>query len=466
VLSKEPVCSQAEPHSRHQRPRFQLAPRVSPYYCAKQTVFIDTNTATTAKTVTVGSTSSIQAFSPFNPTAAWSAATYGGSGYFDGSGDDLTVANNAALQLGSESSWTVEFWGYFVASPDNFDVILGKGTGSGTYEYFFEGFSDNTIDILYSADGTTTWTGQHQLTPNLGTKQWFHFAAVRNGASFKSYVNGVEYFSGSSFNIYAGAGVLNIGGYSGAAGQDPNMYMSDLRIVKGAAVYTSNFTPPTAPLTAITNTSLLLNYTNAGIYDATSKNDLETVGNAQISTTQSKFGGSSMYFDGTGDYLTTINKNITQFGSGDFTIEGWFYKTGTQAMRPFGTFDAGASNASASVGMYINATTNIPEFWIVVGTAFQYVTATTQTITPNTWVHWAVVRTGNTLRQFVNGVQDGTKGVTGLSANAGGTNVSIGQDGLFASNNYQGYIQDFRITKGIARYTSNFTPPTTAFLTL
>ena len=418
--------------------------------------FLDAST--NAFAITRNGDVSVQAFSPFNPTSAYSTSSVGGSGYFDGSGDFLTAADSTAWDLSGD--YTIEMWLYVTSTPSS-------------PTFFQLGESSNYL-LWYLASATKylTLAGSASITAStaMSLNAWNHVALVRSGGGTNNtvmYLNGVNV--GQTTNTTSFTGSASNGVRIGAeypSGFYVNGYISDVRIVKGTAVYTGAFTPPTAPLTAITNTQLLCNFTNAGILDATSKNDLETVGNAQISTTQSKFGGSSMYFDGTGDYLTTINKNITQFGSGDFTIEGWFYKTGTQAMRPFGTFDAGASNASASVGMYINATTNIPEFWIVVGTAFQYVTATTQTITPNTWVHWAVVRTGNTLRQFVNGVQDGTKGVTGLSANAGGTNVSIGQDGLFASNNYQGYIQDFRITKGIARYTSNFTPPTTAFLTL
>ena len=181
-----------------------------------------------------------------------------GSGYFGGAdGTQMQLADHADLELGSETNWTVEFYAYFIENPSNYDVMIGKGTGSGTYEYFIECFSNRTIQFLYSNDGNTTWSGQHVISPDMGKRTWFHIALVRNGASLKSYVNGKQFFSGTAGNIHAGTGVLNIGGYSGASGQDPPVIMSNVRIVKGTSVYTSDFIPSTKPLDAITNTKLL-----------------------------------------------------------------------------------------------------------------------------------------------------------------------------------------------------------------
>jgi hypothetical protein len=99
-----------------------------------------------------------------------------------------------------------------------------------------------------------------------------------------------------------------------------NGYISNARIIKGTAVYDptqTTLTVPTAPFTNITNTSLLTNFTNAGIFDNAMKNDLETVGNAQISTSVVKYGTGSMAFDGTGDYLHIRNTALsTVFGTG------------------------------------------------------------------------------------------------------------------------------------------------------
>ena len=88
---------------------------------------------------------------------------------------------------------------------------------------------------------------------------------------------------------------------------------------------------PTSPPTNIANTSLLLNFTNAGIFDQTAKNILETVGDAKVSTAQYKYGTGSIVFDGTGDYLVTSSSVNNRLGSGDFTIEMWLYPSNTSS---------------------------------------------------------------------------------------------------------------------------------------
>jgi hypothetical protein len=179
---------------------------------------------------------------------------------FDGAdGTALQLSNHSDIQLGSGTNWTIEFFAYRNGAFVDFDVIAGKGA-AGTYEWFIEGFADGSVDILYSANGSTTWTGQHEILSNMALNRWYHIALVRNGSganNFKAYVDGVQTFQTTAFDIYAGTGVLHIGGYNGAAGQDPPIIISNFRIVNGSSVYTSNFTPPSAPLTAVQNTKLL-----------------------------------------------------------------------------------------------------------------------------------------------------------------------------------------------------------------
>jgi hypothetical protein len=213
----------------------------------------------------------------------------------------------------------------------------------------------------------------------------------------------------------------------------------------------------------VTGGALLLNYTNAGIYDATSKNDLETVGNAQISTTQSKFGGSSIYLDGNGDRLIEPASPNLALGSGDFTIECWLRRSSlSSAQAAILQMSSGADSYSLLFGY-----TSSPNLVIYIssnGASWDIASGQTLgTVQNDTWVHYALTRYGSTFKAFQNGVQQSTW--TSSSSIYQATNqVSIGY--AQATHQLAGYINDLRITKGIARYTSNFTPPTTAFLTL
>ena len=415
--------------------------------------FIDNST--NAFAITRNGDVSVQAFSPFNPTAAWSAATYGGSGYFDGSGDYLQVANNSAYTL--DGNFTIEGW---FNGPNYGSTIvffqLGEVGANGIEMWV----SSASAGLRASVAGSTM-ISSGSMVPS----QWTHFALVRNGTGSNNitlYANGVQQAQLSSNNTFNGT--ANNGIRIGAeypTATPWNGYMADVRIVKGTAVYTSAFTPPTAPLTAISGTQLLCNYTNAGIYDATSKNDLETVGNAQISTTQSKFGGSSMYFDGTGDWLRAPASPNLDMGTGDLTIEGWFYLTATVAVD-YRMIVSDATNGNNYVAIRSGGTGGQLEV-NVNGTSFRL--NLNNTVTINTWFHLAVVRYNGTWNGFVNGASLGTSAAA-AAFNLGNGGTFVGRFGGGTAYEWPGYIDDLRITKGIARYTSNFTLPTTAFLTL
>ena len=227
-------------------------------------------------------------------------------------------------------------------------------------------------------------------------------------------------------------------------------YLTDVRIVKGTAVYTgTTLTVPTSPLTAISGTSLLLNYTNAGITDATAKNDLETVGNAQISTTQSKFGGSSMAFDGTGDWLLLPHTVDQMLGTGAFTIEMWVYRNSSGT---YGLVGKGTSTTGWLVSL--NSSNQV---------VFTYGSSTitsTGTISATTWTYIAVVREGtgtNQTKIYISGSNDGTGTVSTDFTQTNGMYVGADRTGGSAFN---GYIDDLRITKGYAR---TIATPSSAF---
>jgi hypothetical protein len=415
------------------------------------------DSSTNAFAITVNGSPSVQAFSPFNPTAAWSASTNGGSGYFDGSGDYLTTTTSSAFDL-SSGDWTIQGWYYPTAYSAGNNVLIYVGTSAGD-KIVIADISTGGSGLYYLLNGSPVITSSTKAPLNA----WSFFALVKSGSTTTLYLNGVSLGTTTSVPTSSNKSV-NLGSDAGAAVFQG--YFADIRILKG----TANTAVPTAPLTAITDTSLLLNYTNAGIYDATSKNDLETVGNAQISTTQSKFGGSSMYFDGTGDFANTAPTINLEFGSGDFTIEGWIYPTVTTRMALY----HGSSGTDWSIGIDYQS----QKFCIWAssnGTTWNLINADgggngigTITIATNTWTHVAFVRSGTTWQTYINGTRDlNLTGISGSIVNRATSAKSIAKwwfsTGSGVPGVWNGYIQDFRITKGVARYTANFTAPTAAF---
>jgi hypothetical protein len=386
-------------------------------------------------TATASSASSVQRFSPFSPTTAYSTSVIGGSGYFDGSGDYLTAANNAAFKF--SGNFTVECFVYSLTA-----------TGGSNYSGIFDTRSGNVVsttsaNINFKPDGyLNIYVGGTNAASStlLGANQWVHVAMVRSGSTVTLYQNGVSVATvTTSANL--NDGYCTIGGF--IADGYFNGYISNTRVVNGTAVYTAAFTPPTAPLTAITNTSLLLNYTNAGILDNAMMNDLETVGNAQISTSVKKYGSASMYFDGSGDSLSQPSNPAYIFSTGNLTIEAWIYfnsvangtwvTTNVTSGFYWQYFSSAISFGRAGGG------TDISKSWVPLA---------------NAWYHVATVRSGSTVTHYVNGISIGSGTFTdSISAT---TTLQIGTGG---AGSFNGYIDDLRITR-VARYTANFQPPT------
>jgi len=393
-----------------------------------------------AYALTVNGDTSVQAFQPFPGATTYSGTVLGGSGYFDGSGDWLNLSGGSSTAIGTGSG-TVEFWMYATANDGYRRIVTSTNAGftSGTFVVRF-----NNGNFLVGVNGS-------EVTVSLPTaNQWYHIAWVgTSGTSQTVYVNGVSAGTGGSYN--ATESINFVGGNYNSSSEFFAGYLAGVRVVKGTAVYTGAFTPPTSPPTAIANTSLLLNFTNAGISDAAVMNDLETVGNAQVSTSVVKYGTGSMAFDGNGDYLNLPSNTQLALGSGQFTVECWVYAVATTGSeRTIVRWDAAAPittlafNSSAKIFWY-NATE---------GT----VLTSSTTINANTWYHIALVRDGTGTGQtklYINGVLDAT-GTSSLNYTT--SNLLVGNN---SGNAYplNGYIDDLRITKGAARYLTSFTPP-------
>jgi hypothetical protein len=217
--------------------------------------------------------------------------------------------------------------------------------------------------------------------------------------------------------------------------------------------------------------SLLMHFSGSNgsttMIDSSKNNaSITVIGNAQISTAQSKFAGSSLYLDGSGDRLTTPSRAEFGISSGNFTIEGWFYpltlkngncvlSLGTGGSAFYYAFYVGRANGS--MVLEVNTAGN----WSISTTH----TSTTGVISSNNWYHIALVRDGTTLTFYVNGTASGIISSASFGSGTGGT-LHIGtyfnnynNDG----SDFYGYIDELRITNGIARYTGSFVTQSAEF---
>lgn len=197
-----------------------------------------------------------------------------------------------------------------------------------------------------------------------------------------------------------------------------------------------------------------------------SKNNLAvtSVNGAAISTAQSKFGGASVFLDGTNDYVSIPDNESLEPGTNNLTWEMWIKTTSsvqyaTLYSRTPSSFGSGmwalminsTSSTSGNVALYVADYSNVTPLLLTTGVS----------IRDDVWHHIAIVRNGSAWTCYI----DGTSRATGTFSGGIG-NISsgpiIGAD-QFYGRYFQGYIDELRITNGYARYTGNFTPSTTAF---
>lgn len=414
--------------------------------------------------ITPNGTPSIQSFSPFAPTVSYSTDTIGGSAYFNGSTDYITLPNNMTA-LGN-GAYTLEGWFYPTTTSAGEIPLIKLFNATQAIEFRIV---SNKIQGRIN-NGATIVGGNTTLYPN----QWYHFALVKPTAGTSTavlYINGVaESTTASDNTTYTAFTTPRVG-----ANQTPSIYytgwISGVRLIRGAAQYTGNFALPTAPPTNTGSTLFLLNFTNSGIIDQTAKINLSTFGSAAVSTTQNKFGGSSISCITGTSYLLASASNTLEFGSGNFTIEFWWYPVSTsrQALYhgSFGTdwsigIDYSAVSTNQKIGIWASSS----------GSSWNLINADnggngigTTTVTQNAWNHIAYVRNGTTWMLFVNGNRD--LNVTGVSGSIVSRPTTLKAIGAWYSTGsvvpQTGYIDDFRISK-VARYSTNFTPATTAFV--
>ncbi len=386
-------------------------------------------------------------FGPYSPTdGTYLPNVHGGSLTFSANPDNIRIAAPAALGTGD---FTIECWIWLPATISGSTKSVFALSNAANQDLANLGFNAcMTINRQLQFYTHVTKVTSVGVVP---IQQWTHIAWVKSGSYINLYINGAfdsqnaannlaSYGLSGSYPVNYGQGVYYVNkGPNNADGMVCSI--ADLRL-SNIARYTGNFAVPTQPVVADSNTHVLLRGTNANLYDPRAQTPYTFVGSASIAGI-GKNGTASMYFNGTTDYIRlNMNPSILRSQTEDFTWEAWVYPTRS---------NVGQFCWNSDFQVILQQNTLVP----TLTNQYSYY-ASGPALTLNTWNHVAAVRNGSTLKVYTNGVSGTAYTFAGaFTASVGYVGCSWQQTGQF-----QGYMDDIRLTTGAARYTANFTPPT------
>jgi len=383
--------------------------------------------------------------------------------YLNGS-SQLSAPDHDDFTLGS-GDFTIETWVCLTANPSSGEnaPIMTHWDGGGEINdrgWFFGVYNDSgsyRLRFIYCPNEGVSATNVYSTSSYTFLNTWRHLAVVRNGSEIKFYIDGVaDATSGDvlGVTIYNSTELLYVGAWvtSGSISSRMTGYLDEIRISNNAR-YTSNFTASTSAFTSDTNTKLLLHFEG-------NTNDSGNTGHSITNTSgvlfSTKLNNSSLYLDGSGDYIQIADSSLWSFGTGDFTIEGFFYFRSLSNNIPF-------------VSQYVDGDNRWIFGWQTDNTitfacksSGSWIIDSTRSWTPsvNTWYHIAVSKSSGTYRFFVNGTQIGNNIDDSDSHPDMGSDLYIGYSPA-GPQYFYGLIDDLKISKGVALYTSNFTAPST-----
>ena len=378
-------------------------------------------------------------------------ASHGFSMYSDGTGDYLSHNDIGTDGL---NDFTIEAWVYPETAYNPWANALysaGAHNDNTSSNFVYIGWGANGEPVVFQPGSILSGTNG-----DIKLNQWQHVAFVRASNQISVYINGVKKAGPSSMSgalpaAPTGRAFINTQAYdAGHVNRTIKGYISDFRL-HNTAVYTSNFTPATQPLTATSGTQYLMTSASPGVYDA-SGGDIKLVGNTKSSTGLTKYASSSMLFDGTGDVIQIEDSTDIDFADEDFTMEGWYNADATNGDHYIISSDGGAGNQSHwGINIY-QGNWRVGAFNDkLIGGVGSGVNAGMST---STWHHFAFIQTNKIIKFFINGTQAGS------DVNVSSTTTTFNSNGAFKiggfhsnnGNNWDGYLEDIRITKGLCRY--------------
>jgi len=416
--------------------------------------------SSTGHSITIGGDPSTEPLSPYD-NDEYVESINGGSISFDGSADSLQLTASADLQaLGrTGTAATIEAWVYLNSAPSsNGTAVYSLGTAGstgGNNILSFEIQNNRTLRGMVNG-GYSNTTGCPISTGTVPLKIWTHIALVLNSGTWTIYLNGsADGTATGSYPSGANHSTAFVGRVFYDNGRDADMVVSDLRITSDAQ-YTTTFTPPTAPLSTVSNTKLHIKGTDAHVLDKSQVSNLKLVGGAAASTTQAKFGSTaSVYFDGSDDIVQTPQSSMFNLGTGAFTAE-CFFRVNDDDQNSLIYFLSGNTNVLGTFYFHTNNSIAVYDSGYITGNTGSG--SNHNILSINTWHYLAVTRDTTTMRVYI----DGTQVFSGSNTtNYSTDNIRLG--GHQYGNYLNGYLQDVRISIGKARYTgSTHTVPTSS----
>lgn len=419
-----------------------------------------TDSALTPKTVTANGNARIQQEGIGKTVTANGSAQISTSEKKIGTSSiSLASASSSYLSIPDSADWNfgsgefcIRFWVKFSSFPANDEsmtFISQYGDANNNWRFgIYNAAGAYQLNLVVRSGGTLLSDEVREVA--LSTNIWYHIEIDRIGNTVKFFLDGTKKGNDFSFSssIPDVSGLLNIG-RNGAGTQYLNGYIDELEIVKGTYRNNANFTPYTTALTADTYTKLLLHFEGS---------NASTVFLDDSENIRPKFGTGLGYFDGSGDYLTVPDSDDWHF-TGDLTIDLWVYPSANSTGNRM-LFGQAADNFCPielwwQTDRVIKTYLSFDNTTWVTGTAVISSTA----IALGTWTHIALVRSGSTFTFYLNGTQSGLK-YNSTSAFTNSTNSLH-----IAYDTFNGYMDELRISNGIARYTTTFTPSTAPYST-
>jgi len=387
----------------------------------------------------------------------------GNSIYFDGSGDYIAVANSADMTLNTD--WCIECW-YYNESSAVGGIWYQYGSSAENQVHYFN--TRNAPNVNGLELGTSNSTGNTSVQalgviPNSQMnllRTWTHVSLTKEGTTLRYFFNGIlQNTVTKTGNAKTPTDPFVIGATTSTGGGPMTGYIADFRLVKGSAVRTASFIPPTSPIALHSDTKIAVTGKNASVFDKSQNgNGIYFDGSATISSTNAR--SAFPYYlklPNTNlndrNFVSVAPSSVFNIGTGDFTIEAfiWTDTVGASEERYVFDFTSAAVFIVAGRLKYYNTST---------GTSSTLFSTGFGLLSTGAWHYIAASRVSGTTRLYANGTltASATDAKDFDSLHTTALKIGAYRNGGY---NWNGNISDFRITKGLARYTgSSHTVPT------